>query len=135
MPKIQDNFAEISSQSEPVPPGEYRAVLFEVEEKTSSGGLPQLVFKNRIIEGDHKDREAWDFVVLQTSKGEKNKVGLGRVKAYAEATLGEEVANGGELDTDDMLQHDVLLVIEPNTYTKDGKQVTNTKIAKVLPVG
>lgn len=134
MPKLQANFEKISTEFEAVPPGEYRAVVEEIEEsKTRKNQLPQLVIKNKVTEGEFEGRIITDFVTLQTNEGKKNDIGYGRIKAYAIAVNGEEAGNGEEIDTDDFLHGTVTLVVVPDIYEKNGEQVQSSKISKVLP--
>ena len=139
MPKITEDFSKISSSMEPLPEGEYRLRLEEIEEpEVEAGRNPPLIFKSVVTEGEHTDRQCWDYVYLAKNDGEKNKIGLGRVKAYAEAILGKEAANATDgFDTDDLLKGEFTGVMKARTYedktTKEQKSTVELK--KVLPVG
>lgn len=139
MPRINEDFSKISSSFEPLPDGDYRFQLDEIEEQEASEGKnPALIFKSTVTEGEHKDRQFWDYVYLVTNDGKKNKIGLGRVKAYAEAILGQEAANNPEgFDTDELKSGTFLGIIKARTYeAKDGSgQKTSADLKKVLPVG
>ena len=139
MPRIQEDFSKISTEFEQLPPGEYRMAIDEIEEQTAEDAdNPALIFKSVVTEGDKAESVCWDYVYLKTNKGKKNKIGLGRLKAYAVAILGEEAANNAEgYDTDDLLKGTFLGVIEQETYEKkDGSgQATASRLKKVLPVG
>jgi hypothetical protein len=141
MPRIDEDFSKISSSFEPLPPGTYRFHLDEIEDQAEAEDArsnPALVFKSTVTEGEHEDRQFYDFVYLRTNEGKKNKIGLGRVKAYAEAILGKDAANSQDgYDTDELIGGDFEGVITSRTYeAKDGSgQKTSADLKKVLPLG
>ena len=138
MPKLQADFSKISSSFESLPAGSYRARIDDITEgETKENKIPQITFKLVVTEGDMENRVITDFVTLKTKEGKRNDIGYGRVKAYAEAIMGEEYANSGELDTDDLKGGTVEIVVAERTYeAKDGSgQKTSSDIKKVLPVG
>lgn len=149
MSLIQADFSKISSSSEPLPDGEYRMRLEEIEdqsadeqvaaEKAAAGKQCALVFKSVVTEGEHVDRQVWDFVYLQTNEGKPNKMGLGRVKAYAEALLGAEAANNpAGIDTDDLPIGGEFIGFMKTKIQKNketGEKEPRSQLAKLLPVG
>lgn len=142
MPRLEADFSQISTSFDPLPVGEYRASITTIKDgETNKNKLPQLTFELDVTEGEFVGRKLFDFVVLKQNDGKANKIGLGRVKAYAEAILGAEAANGGAIDTDDLINGEVLLVVSLRTYTKknedgsDAGQNTTNEIKKVLAVG
>lgn len=139
MPKVTTDFSKISSSSEPLPAGQYRGTLFEIEiGKNATSGLESWTFKTKVREPEeHIDREIWDFVMMETKEKKPNKMGLGRLKAYAEAIIGEEKANSSDgIDTDELLNGDIVVVTELETYMKKpekgGGQGTRTNVVKIL---
>lgn len=132
--KIEADFSQISSSFEPVPDDSYRAQIVEITENEKNN-KPQVVFELEITEGPHKGRKLFDFLILQQNDGKPNKVSLGRVKAYAEATVGKEAAAGQAIDTEELKGGTVEVVVKSRTYDKDGGgQGTSSDIVKVIPV-
>lgn len=135
--KIEADFTQISTEFTPLPASDepYAFVLEEIEEGQTKGTppLPQLIFKSKVKSGEHANRVYNDYVILKTKEGKANNIGLGRVKAYAEAILGKETANGSELNTDDLKGGSFLGLIKDDSYEKDGKTMKTTKLVKILP--
>lgn len=135
--RIEADFTTISTEFTPIPAADepYSFVLEEIEEGQTKGTppLPQLIFKSKVTQGEHVNRMYNDYVVLKTKEGKANAIGLGRVKAYAEAILGKEKANGSELNTDDLKGGSFLGLIKADSYEKDGKTVPTTRLVKILP--
>lgn len=138
MPKITANFSKISSSTDQLH-GEFRCTLFEIEAvKTQTSGLDQLIFKNRVREPEeHADREIWDYCVMETKEHKPSKMGLGRLKAYAEAIMGAEYANSlSGIDTDDLKNGDVTLICSKQSYKKSdekgGGEGFKTQVDKIL---
>lgn len=139
--RLDADFSKISTDFEPLAAGAYRVKIVEMEERQSSGGFPQINFKHEIVEGDQKGRFVFDSVTLQmkdkkTQAVVANTIGLGRIKAYAAAILGEEAANSGSIDTDAFKGSVIEVVVEIETYTKPpekgGGEGKRNKITKVL---
>lgn len=143
MPRISENFSDIKANAsfEAIPPGEYTATIMEKPEhgETKQNSLPQVTFQLEVAEGEHQGAKLFDYVVLRTNKGQPNKIGLGRIKAYAIAALGEEAANSPDgIDTDDLEGATVRVEVGVRSYDKelaDGtKEVrTSNTILKVFP--
>lgn len=136
MPKLEADFSQISSSFENLPEGEHRAQIEEIEETTTKeNSLPALNFRLKVTEGEAEGKLGFDFVTLKKKDGKRNDIGYGRVKAYAEAILGEEKANDPSgIDTDELKGGTCIIVVKHESYTtKDNTQGTRAKIAKVLP--
>ena len=137
MAKLEANFSEISMDFEPLPNGSYRVKILDIKEgETKENKLPSLSFELEVTEGEFAGRKLFDFVTLQQKDGAINKIGYGRVRAFAQAVLGEEAAAGSSIDTDELKGNICEVVVEINTYEKDaskgGGQGKNNKITKVL---
>lgn len=135
--RLEADFSKISTDFEPVPAGAYRVKILSLEEAESKENkLPGLNFELEVTEGEHAKRKLFDSVWLKQKDGKPNNIGLGRIKAYAAAILGEEAANGGAIDTDSFAGSIVEVVVEVETYTKPpekgGGEGKRNKIAKVL---
>ena len=123
-PRIEGDFSTISSSFEPFPDGEFRFRIEDVESgETQKNKLPQLQIKMVCVD----DRPEFDgkpythFIVLKQNDGKVNRVGLGQVKAYAEALLGEEAANSPDgIDPDEFKGGEVLLSLKTRSYVPEG---------------
>lgn len=132
--KLEADFTKISTEYVPPVAGDYPMVIEDIEEGKTNSGLPQLVFTNKITGGGEYDgRTIKDFVVLQTKQGKVNEIGYGRVKAYAEAILGKESANGGELNTEDLKGGAFTGVLKDDSYEKEGETKKTVRLVKILP--
>jgi hypothetical protein len=137
MPAIQADFSKISHEYENLAAGVYRGSVEDISEgKAEDGKQSPLIFKLRVTEGEKKDSVISDFVYLKKKDGTANSIGLGRVKGYAIAVLGEEAANGAAIDTDQIKGGTIEFVVEEETYEKPaekgGGQGKRSKVAKVL---
>lgn len=144
--RIETDFSKISSQFGAVEPGEYQSVLTEIEEsETKENKLPQVVFTFEINDPNHPTHTGHpikSYIVLQTKKGQPNKIGLGQIKAVAEAVLGEDAANSPSgIDLEELKNGTVMLVLGVRSYNKknqdgtdSGEQGTTNEILKILPV-
>lgn len=143
--RIEADFTKISSSFQPLEDGEYQCVVTEIEEKESKEAkLPMLALTLSVNDPNHPDKEnhpLYDYIVLMTKKGQPNRVGLGQVKAYAEAILGVDAANNPEgIDVDELKNGMVLAVVKQRSYTKKGENETadetsiTNEIVKILPV-
>lgn len=133
--KLEADFTKISTEYVPPVAGDYQMVVEDIEEGKTNSGLPQLVFTNKIVGGEYEGRTIKDFVVLQQKNGKVNDIGYGRVKAYAEAILGKEAANGGELNTEDLKGGAFTGVLKDDSYEKDGETKKTVRLNKILPQG
>ena len=141
MPSIQADFSKISTEFTPLPDGIYTCTIEDItEEKTKQNQLPMLKFELSVSDPNHpdyEDRKLFDNIVLRTNKGKPNQIGLGQLKAYAIATLGEEAANGGEIDTDAMKGSQVGVEVKTRSYKPEGEDEPRlvNEIKKIHPVG
>lgn len=137
MPRLEADFEKISTSFESLPAGEYRVQIEDIVEGETKKKIPQLMFKLVVTEGEKEGGVITDFVTLKQHDGKVNKVGLGRIKAYAEAILGVEAANGSAIDTDDLKGGTCMIVVAERTYeaTDGSGQKTSSDVKKVLPVG
>ena len=146
MPKIAADFTKISSSFGALEDGEYQAVITNIEEsETKTNKLPQVVITLEINDPNHPQlsgRQLKEYIVLMTNKGEPNRIGLGQLKGYAEAVLGQDAANNPEgIDTDELKNGSVIAVVKQRSYnkknqdgTESGEQGVTNDIVKVLPV-
>lgn len=144
--RIEADFTKISSQFGALEDGEYQCVLKDIEEgETKENKLPQVTFIYEVNDPNKPDfsgRELRQFITLKTKKQEPNKIGLGQIKAVAEAVLGNDAANSPEgIDLEDLKNSTVMLVVKQRSYDKKGADGTATgeqgvtnEIVKVLPV-
>lgn len=140
MPVLREDFSKIAMDFEPVPAQVYRSKIVEiesVEEDKAKGVLPQINFEWEVQEGEFKGRKLFDYCYLKTKKGERNDMGMGRIRANAAAILGEEAAAGNSIDTDALKGGVADLVVSVETYTKKpekgGGEGKRNKIDRVLP--
>lgn len=144
MALIQHDFTQISSSMEPLPDGEYECVVKEIDGNAVSkeSSLPMVKVTLEVDDPkfpDYSGRLIFDQFTLQTKEGKPNKVGLGQLKAYAEATLGDEAANSSEgIDTDAMAGSKVLAVIKLRSWSREVNGITETgtsnNVKKILRV-
>lgn len=137
--KIEADFTKVSSSFEQLAEGQYR---FKVEEikmgDEKPGAQTPLLFVSKVQGGDRADTPYTDFIYLKTKKGEANAVGQGRIKAYAEAILGDEAANNPSgLELDDMLNGTFDGIIKHESYEKKNADGTNeqkmaARLVKIL---
>lgn len=134
-PRITHNFATTSTEFQPLPEDTYIGTVTDIEESlTKENQLPMLTFSLEVSEGEFTGRKVKDFVTLTEKNGKVNEVGMGRIKAYAIAALGEEAGNAEEIDTDALKDSTVTFVIK-HEERKDKKGEISQRVAKVLPVG
>jgi hypothetical protein len=135
MPRLEADFSGISTSFEAIPDDTYRVKIGEIEEKTTKESqLPALNFSLEVTEGPFAGRVVFDFVTLKTKQGTRNDIGYGRVKAYAEAILGKDAANGGGIDTDELKGGTCEVVITKESFKRNGSNTEefSNKVKKVL---
>jgi hypothetical protein len=144
--RIETDFTKISSSTGALEDGEYQAFVSDIEEgETKTSKLPQVIFTLEVNDPNHPTHtghQLKDYIVLQTKKGQPNKIGLGQIKGYAEAILGQDAANNPDgIDLDELKNGTVLLIIKQRSYNKkneagedSGEQGVTNDIEKVLPV-
>lgn len=146
MPRIEADFTKISSSFQALEDGEYQCNVSTIEQvETRENKLPMLKITLSVMDPNHPDKEnhpLFDNIVLVTNKGQPNRIGLGQLKAYAEAILGVDAANSPEgIDTDELKNGTILAVVKQRSYNKknadgtdSGEQQVTNEIVKVLPV-
>lgn len=146
MPKIAADFTKISSSFQALEDGEYQCVITDIEEgETKTSKLPQVIVSLEVNDPNHPQHTGHvlkEYIVLVQKNGKPNRIGLGQLKAYAEAVLGQDAANNPEgIDTDELKNGSVLAVVKQRSYDKKndageetGEQGVTNDIAKVLPV-
>lgn len=135
MPKLVADFTKISSSFENWPEGDYRVRVKDVEEGKTKTNKPQITVILECTEGDKAGQEIRDFLTMTKDDGKPNNVSLGRIKAYAEAILGDEAANNPEgIDTDDFKGGDCIILVKHKKDTRPGagENDMQMKIDKVL---
>lgn len=144
--RIDADFTKISSSFQALEDGEYQCAVTDIEEsETKENKLPQLIFTLEVNDPNHSAHTGHvlkDYIVLVQKNGKPNRIGLGQVKAYAEAILGEDAANNPEgIDIDELKNGTVLAVVKQRSYDKknqdgtaSGEQGVTNEIVKILPV-
>lgn len=140
--KIEADFSKISSNTERLAAGSYRFAIVSAQEQDAAdvkaGNLAAFIITSEVVAGERIGAQTQDWQYLKQKDGKPNKMGLGRIKAYAEATLGAERANAQDFDTDELIgnQFDGEMVSE--SYTDKSVtppvQKTSVKLGKILPV-
>lgn len=147
MARVEADFTGISSSFEPLSEGAYRFKLVEIVDQSkddewvsknaNTGKQPALVFQSEVQEGERQNSMYFDYIYTKTKEGKVNKVGLGKIKAYAEAIIGKEAANNPQgIDTDELLNGTFDGVIKSRKYKdrETNEEKTSTDMAKILPV-
>lgn len=139
--KIEADFSQISSNTDRLAAGNYRFGIVSAGPQDASevgqGKQPAFIIVSEVTQGERIGAQIQDYIYLQTKDGKPNKSGLGRIKAYAEATVGNERANAKDFDTDELIGNQYDGVMEEESYT-DTKvtppvQKTTTRLKKILP--
>lgn len=146
--KVEADFSGISSSFEPLEEGEYNFKLIEIQEqandeewKAKNDGtdkIPAMVFVSEVLDGERAGAQTFDYVYTKQKDGKVNKVGLGRIKAYAEAILGKEAANSTTgIDTDALPGNAFKGFIKHRSYADkvSGEQKIGASLSKILPAG
>ncbi len=136
--KIEADFSQISSDTSRLAPDTYKFVVKSAapgEEK--AGKQTPFIVESEVASGARQGATIQDYIYLKTRDGGANKIGLGRVKAYAEATLGAERANAKDFDTDELIGNafDGIVIHEPYTdsSTTPPTQKMAVRLDKILP--
>lgn len=140
--KIEADFSKISSNTERLGEGTYRFTIVSAQEQDASevgaGKQPAFIVTSEVASGEREGAVTADYIYLKTKDGKPNKIGLGRVKAYAEATLGAERANAQDFDTDELIGNQFDGQMTAETYVDKSVtppvQKTSVKLGKILPV-
>lgn len=141
----QVEWEKISTERErpPLPANTYLCLVTEVtDDITQTSQLPRTTIVAVVQEGEFKDREIWDQIIMKTKKGGTNKAGMGQIKEWAEATVGLTRLASPDFDTKEFEGNTVKIITEMGSYQVDdpsptaapGKQISKPKtvIKKVL---
>lgn len=120
------DFTGVAEKLSALPPGNFPAIIENVEEKTSSTGNPMLLFTFRITAGPHAERKVFQNYSLTPEALWKLYQTL-RNLGFTE----EELAGQFELDPNELINLECTLVLKPSEYQG---RVTH-KVATVLPAG
>lgn len=140
--KIEADFSKISSNTDKLAPGTYRFAVTSAQEQDASevgaGKQAAFIVSSEVVSGERIGAVVQDYQYLKTKDGKPNKMGLGRIKAYAEATVGAERANASDFDTDELIGNQFDGVMEEESYTDNSTtpptQKKTVKLKKILPV-
>lgn len=128
----------------PLPPNEYMCLVREANDETptEAGKQPFLLIIAEVTEGEHKGREIRDYIYPKTKKGQVNKMGMGQIKEWAEATVGAGRLSSPDFDTKEFEAHSVRIITELEAYDVEDstpgaapgakKSKQRTKIKKVM---
>lgn len=139
--KIEADFSKISSNTDRLAPGSYRFAIVSAKEQDPSevaaGKQAAFIITSEVAAGERIGAQVADFQYLKQKDGKPNKMGLGRIKAYAEATLGSERANASDFDTDELIGNTFDGIMEEESYadksTNPPTQKKTVKLTKILP--
>lgn len=85
-------------------------------------------FKIHDAEGTQDEREIWGETGTKFSDHPDCKI-----KNWCEAAMGELLAVGEHVDTDDSIDRDVIIIVGRREYEKDGKTKVHNFVRDVLP--
>lgn len=139
--KIEADFSKISSNTDRLGAGTYRFSIVSAQEQDPSevkaGNLAAFIIVSEVTEGERIGAQVQDYQYLKQKDGKPNKMGLGRIKAYAEATVGADRANAADFDTDELIGKVFDGSMEEESYTDKTVtppvQKTTVKLKKIVP--
>jgi hypothetical protein len=143
MPKIQGTLADVSTTYVMIEPDTYEMKVKEVDlqEKppTSdlvSGQLTHIIKSVVDQPGhEHHNKPVTDYINWYKKDGTVNEYSQAQVKRYFEATLGEERANGEDLDTDELIGQRFMAEVYIDSYVrKDGSGGETNRLKNVVPI-
>jgi hypothetical protein len=149
MPIVAADFTRVSSNFDPLSEGQYRFKITKIVDQSQDEewkaanaanptASPATIVSSEVQEGDRIGAVTSDYLYFTTKEGKPSKMGLGKLKAYAEAILGQEAANDPKgIDTDALVGGEFLGFMKAESYM-DKKvvppvQKTTVKLAKILP--
>jgi hypothetical protein len=132
--RIEGDFTKVSSNTEKLEPGQYRFRVTKAEPgEAQAGKQTPFIIESEVVGGTREGTPYQDWIYTQTKDGKPNKMGLGRIKAYAEAILGEEAANSPTgYDSDDFISGTFDGVITHESYADKSTEPPTQKIAARL---
>jgi hypothetical protein len=139
MPKLEADFSKISSNTDKLAEDTYRFRVVSAQDgEEKAGKQTPFIVVSEVQSGERAGAQIQDYIYLKTKDGKPNKIGLGRVKAYAEAILGAETASSPKgIDTDDFVGGEFDGIIKHESYTDESVQPPVSKTAarlnKILP--
>lgn len=109
---VSVDFTGVESGGRACPDGTFKAEITSAVEEESSTGNPMVVAKFKILNGKGKGALIYDNLSLQPQA-------LFRLKALCEA-VGIEADGAADIDLDDLLEQEILVDVENETY--EGKK-------------
>lgn len=128
MAKLGFNVSEVPEDTRfsPLPKGQYKVMIVDDEEKTSSKGHEYIVLTIEVIDGDFKGRKLWENLHLNCGNAVAVNIAMQTCKK-----IGEAIGNVNITDTKQML--DKPFLIEVATKPDDDGEPRNV-IKKYLPL-
>lgn len=134
MPKLSQGLSEVSTVVVPLPEAAYQLEIAEVTVGKSKSKLDMVTVVFKVTEGDFKDRQLYDYYVLETKEHNPNESGLRNLKRLIVAALSEDRANSEDFDTDELQGAIITGFIKQETYEDEaGETQISNKIKKILP--
>lgn len=138
MPKIRASMKEVSSDFKPIEPGIMRFEIEDVKEITDDGPpeRTQYHIKCKVLEvledGNKEDvgRTMTEKVHLHLKTGEVNEIGLGQLKRFFEITVGDDLANDEDADTDWLLNKQFKGQVALESYTVENTLTKEKEVRK-----
>jgi hypothetical protein len=121
MPAIEFNADEVEPRSgfDPLPPGKYKAVITESEEKqTKKGDGSYMQFTFEVIDGDHKGRKLWARLNLNNPNDQAVGIARSELSAICRAVNVKQLKDTQQL-------HDLPMVIKVSAKKDDQGEVRN----------
>lgn len=121
------NTVKPNSRPEPVPNGDYRAMIVASDVlPVSSGKGRMLKLEFQILDGEHKGRKVWEQLNIQHESEEAQKIAQGQLSAICHATGVMQLKNSVQL-------HNIPLIIRTRIKQSAGYDPKN-EIKGYLPV-
>jgi hypothetical protein len=122
MPRIDFTNIDEAQGFEPLPAGQYRVVISDVEEKATKSGDEMWNLSLTVLDGEHRDRLLYDRIVFSDRARPRVKLVCSR--------LGLDVSKAVDLAPAMLLDRTALVTVEVHEYqdakgdTKSGNRVT-----------
>ena len=133
MPGISVDFTNVSSGFESIEPGNYLARVEKIESKMSQAGKPYLNWHFKISGGDYDNRTAFFMTSLAPNALWKLKQVL--IAAFDKEE--EDLSGEFELDTEELIGHEVTLIIGEEEYNGEMRDrvldVKDAALAEEVP--
>jgi hypothetical protein len=120
MPAVRANFDEVQTGFTVLPDGDYRMKVEKVEyDETGKNPFHTIQLSvDDVDQQDFQNQKLWHRIYMNKKDGTINPMSLGTIKSYAQAILGDEDANGDEINTDDFLDGYVIASVTVRDYAK-----------------